>query len=157
MHVHVIVWKLLMQSLVFFPDKSGNNLKYAIILLMQIRVIHHLNLKRSTCICVHSNLCSHYQHTINKTLCFCKINKQDMLSAVLFSVYWSMSQKLSKTQHIDYLPNRHEKYIYRKLDMPTFRWTNSNRKQIFSDYVICNLHFCSWHTDSENTSLLINN
>ncbi len=35
------------------------------------------------------------------------------------------------------LPQIHEKYIYRKLDMSTFKQTNSKRKQILPDYVIC--------------------
>jgi len=63
--------------------------------------------------------------------------------------------------------NRH----IEKLEMFTFKQTNKNKNQIFSDYVIqikgaflsigaC-IHFVNFiftaNTDSENTSLLLNN
>ncbi len=90
-------------------------------------------------------------HNNNKSLCFCKIMNGNRMG---FLPSWSLvnlSVKL-ETLCIGYLLYRHERYtwytIFIESEISTFKWLNSNVKQIFSNYIFCikhpqrRIHYC---------------
>ncbi len=104
-------------------------------------------------------VCNH-----NKTLRFCKIKKANSMPFLPSQSPWNWARNSMNICLIDM------KNISIESNISTFKWTNSNGKQIFSDYVICmkiQAHaipwrwrvgvadFISWAEYKESTSLSI--
>ncbi len=85
-------------------------------------------------------------HNNNKTLCFCKIMKANRMRFLPSRSLWTWARNCV------YLCLTYIKNISIESEMSTFKWTNSNGKQIFSDYVICMKHAYIRITTAEMTS-----